>query len=105
MFAGILIGAFGFLAMFMLIVAHRNPPPTMHYRRQWRDLPERLGPDFERVLHDNLWDLYATDPTPPSQPPWERNLFSELKEGMQELERRREEGIDYQWINLTGEER
>lgn len=35
----------------------------------------------------------------------ERHLFSELQEGMQELERRREEGIDYQWINLTGEER
>lgn len=32
----------------------------------------------------------------------ERNLFSELKEGVGELERERTGGIDYKWINLTG---
>jgi len=26
-----------------------------------RQRQERLGRDFERVLYDNLWDLYARD--------------------------------------------
>lgn len=28
----------------------------------WVEIPqERLGPEFERVLYDNLWELYARD--------------------------------------------
>lgn len=80
---GFIIGIFALGLLGALVVLHRPRyvAPTKH-NRKWRDLP-----------------------TPAVQAPWERNLFSELKEGMQELERRREEGIDYQWINLTGEER
>lgn len=37
----------------------------LHHRelKGWRDalmaVQERLGPEFEKVLHDNAWDLYA----------------------------------------------
>jgi hypothetical protein len=34
----------------------------------------------------------------------ERDLFGELKEGMEELERERTGGVDYRFINLTGHE-
>ncbi len=27
----------------------------------WAQLAERLGPPFESVLFDNLWELYARD--------------------------------------------
>jgi hypothetical protein len=27
---------------------------------------ERLGPEFEKVLHDNLWELYARDTMTPT---------------------------------------
>lgn len=33
----------------------------------------------------------------------ERNLFNELKEGVEELERMRE-GVDYKWLGMTGSE-
>jgi hypothetical protein len=54
--------SFGLLTMVVLMCIHRAPPPTLHHRRANRDRQERLGPEFERVLYDNLWDLYATDP-------------------------------------------
>ena len=72
---GFLLGIFACGVLAFLLVAHRYPAPTMH-RRKNRDCPIP-----------------------------ERNLFEELKGGMSELERMREEGIDYKWINLTGEER
>lgn len=34
----------------------------------------------------------------------ERNLFKELKEGVSELERMREEGVRYEFLGMTGSE-
>lgn len=36
-----------------LLEAHRA------YMQKWLDAQERLGPECEKVLHDNLWELYA----------------------------------------------
>jgi hypothetical protein len=40
----------------------RTPMPDMEFHSFYTDLmakQERLGNDFERVLFENLWDLYA----------------------------------------------
>jgi hypothetical protein len=79
---GCVLSAFALGLLCILLVLHRPATaPTFHHRRANRDKP-----------------------VPEVQPPWERNLFSELKEGMQDLERRREEGIDYKWLGVTGSE-
>jgi hypothetical protein len=34
----------------------------------------------------------------------ERKLFDEIKEGMADLERERNGGVDYKWLGMTGSE-
>jgi hypothetical protein len=59
---GFLLGIFACAILLVLMLAHRPLyTPTTMYRRRRLDRQERLGPEFERVLHENLWDLYATD--------------------------------------------
>lgn len=62
---GFILGVFALGLLGALVVLHRPRyvAPTK-YRRQWRDAPGRLGPEFEKVLNENLWDLYAADPKP-----------------------------------------
>lgn len=62
---GFLLGIFACAILIVLLLAHRPlyTPTTLH-RRRGRDRQERLGPEFERVLYENLWDLYAADSKP-----------------------------------------
>ena len=72
--AGFLLGIFACGVLAFLLAVHRHPAPTLH-RRKNRDRPIP-----------------------------ERNLFEELKEGIGELERMREEGVRYEFLGQTGME-
>jgi hypothetical protein len=83
---------FGLLTMAVLMRVHRAPPTTLHHRRRNRDARGRV--EYGQLMDEEeaafARKLEAGYQPFPEQPQWERE---------------RNGGVDYKWINLTGEER
>ncbi|WP_321913559.1 hypothetical protein [Paraburkholderia sp. J11-2] len=71
-----------FLEVIALAAKRRAPAPTMAGRKRKTGKPmQPLGPEFEKVLNENLWDLYGNG------------------EPKQE-----DRGVQYRFMGVTGEE-
>lgn len=47
-----------------VLAGNKTPATSKNLPKQ-----EPLGDDFQRVLDENIWDLYETTPSPPAAPP------------------------------------